>query len=148
MRTRALIVVLAAVVLGGCGGGDEPSLSQSSADALHARVEAVRKAADDGDRAKALAALQGLSEQVRDLEAGGSLAKADADALRRGIGRARRKVREEVAAPVATATATATPTATATVGPQEPAGKAKGKKEKDPNGKAKGHGKGDEGDED
>ena len=137
MRNRALIVVLAAVVLGGCGNGDEPSLSRSSADELHAQVEAVRKAADDGDRAKALEALQVLSEQVRDLEAGGSLAEVDAAALRRGIGRARRKVREEVAAPVATATATATPTATATVAPQEPPGKAKGKKEKGPKGKGK-----------
>ena len=137
MRTRALIVVLAAVVLGGCGGGEEPALSRSSADELHAQVEAVRRAADDGDRAKALEALSALSEQVRDLEADGSLAKTDAAALRRGVGRARRKVREEVAAPGATATATPTATATATPAPQEPPGKAKGKKEKPPKGKGK-----------
>lgn len=111
MRNRALIVVLAAVVLGGCGDGEEPALSRSSADELHAQVEAVRKAADDGDRAKALAALDELADQVRDLEAGGSLAEADAAALRRGIGRARRKAREELEAPAATATPvpTATP---------------------------------------
>jgi len=139
MRNRALIVALAAVALGGCGG-EEPTLSKSSADELHAQVAAARTAAGDGDRAAALEALDGLSGQVRDLEAGGSLAEADAAALRRGIGRARRKVREEVAAPAATATATPEPTATATATPApeqgKPAkpgkghGKAKGKAEK------------------
>ena len=76
MRTRVLIVVLAAVALGGCGG--EASLSASSAEELKAQVAAVRTAASDGDRAAALEALDGMADQVRDLEAGGSLAKADA----------------------------------------------------------------------
>ena len=139
MRKRALIVALAAVALGGCGS-DEPALSKSSADELHARVAAARTAAGDGDRAAALEALDGLSAQMRDLEAGGSLAEADAMALRRGIGRARRKVREEVAAPAAIATATPEPTATATATatpeqgkPAKPGkgnGKAKGKAKK------------------
>jgi len=139
MRNRALIVALAAVALGGCGG-EEPTLSKSSADELHAQVAAARAAAGDGDRAAALEALDGLSAQVRDLEAGGSLAETDAMALRRGIGRARRKVREEVAAPAATATATpeptATATATATAAPEQgkPAKPGKG----NGNGKAKG----------
>src|SRR5688572_8617149 len=100
MWTRGLSVALAAVALGGCGG-EEPTLSKSSADELHAQVGAVRSAAADGDQAAALEALDGLSGQVRDLVAGGSLAEADAAALRRGIGRARRRVREEVA-PAAT----------------------------------------------
>jgi hypothetical protein len=146
MRNRALIVAVAAVALGGCGGGEQPALSRSSADELHTQVEAVRTAADDGDRAKALAALDALADQVRDLEGGGSLADADATELRRGIGRARRKVREEVAAPVATATATPAATPTATVAPREPPGKARG-----PRGKAKGRDEDeedDEGDED
>jgi hypothetical protein len=142
MRTRALIVALAAVALGGCGG-EEPTLSKSSADELHAQVGAVRSAAADGDRDAALEALDGLSGQVRDLEAGGSLAEADVAALRRGIGRARRRVREELATPAATATATPTPTPTAT--PAAPAPKPKpGKGE----GKAKGHDKDDEGEDD
>ena len=142
MRGRALIVVAAVALLGGCGG-EEPTLGKSSADELHAQVAAVRTAAGDGDRAAALEALDGLSEQVRDLEAGGSLAEADATALRRGIGRARRRVREELApAPTATATATATAEVTpeATAPPEGGPGKGKGK--------GKGHGKGDEGDED
>ena len=138
LRGRVLIVVAAVALLGGCGG-EEPALSKSSADELHAQVAAVRSAAADGDRAAALEALDGLAGQVRDLEAGGSLAAADADALRRGIGRARRKVREELAAPAATATPTPTPTATptATAAPAEPPGNAKGKKEKEPKGKGK-----------
>lgn len=132
MLGRACVVVLAAVVVGGCGG--EPNLSSGSAEELHAEVAAVREAAGKGDRDGALEALDGLAAQVRDLESGGSLAEADATALRRGIGRARRRVRAEVAAPAATATATATPTptATATATPEptaepEPPGKAKGK---------------------
>jgi cell division septation protein DedD len=142
MWTRGLIVALAAVALGGCGG-EEPTLSKSSADELHAQVGAVRSAAADGDRAAALEALDGLSGQIRDLEAGGSLAEADAAALRRGIGRARRRVREELAAPAATTTATPTPTPTAT--PAAPAPKPKPGKGK---GKAKGHDKDDEGEDD
>src|SRR5215218_4380492 len=132
MRGRAWIVVMAAVVLGGCGG--EPTLSAGAADELHAQVAAVRDAAQDGDRAAALEALDGLADQVRDLEAGGSLAEADANALRRGIGRARRRVRAEVAEPTATPTPTptATPVPTATPEPQQA---------KPPKGKGKGHGK-------
>ena len=140
MRTRALIGVLVAVVLSGCGG-DEPTLGSGAADELHAQVAAVREAAGKGDRDAALEALDGLAARVRELESGGSLAEADATALRRGIGRAKRRVRKEVAAPAATATATPTPTptptATATAEPTaepEPPGKAKGKG----NGKAKG----------
>jgi hypothetical protein len=144
MRNRALIVALAAVVLGGCGG-EVPALDRSSADELHAQVAAVRSAAADGDRAKALEALDGLAGQVQDLEAGGSLAKADADALRRGIGRARRKVRDEVAAQTPTPTATATPAATPTATPAppkpKPAKPAKPGKPPKP-GKGKDHGKG------
>ena len=136
MRTRALIAVLVAVVLGGCGA-EEPTLSSGSAGELHAQVAAVREAAGKGDRDAALEALDGLAAQVRDLEAGGSLAEADATALRRGIGRAKRRVRQEVTAPAPTATETSTPTATATAEPTaepEPPGKAKGKGKK-PKGK-------------
>ena len=135
MPTRVLIVVLAAVAL--CDCGDEASLSASSAEELKAQVAAVRQAASDGDRAAALEALDGMADQVRDLEAGGSLAKADAAALRRGIARAKRRARAEIAEPepAATAepTATATPTPTATATPVPPPskppkpGKGKGK---------------------
>src|SRR5829696_6568457 len=97
MRSRSWIVVLAAgaLMMGGCGS--EPvTLSAESADDLRGQVAAVGEAADQGDRAGALEALDGLEADVKDLEAGGSLAEADAAALRRGIGRARRRAREEL----------------------------------------------------
>ena len=139
MPTRVLIAVLAAVALSGCGG-DTP-LGASSAQELKAQVAAVRKAASEQDRAAALKALDGMADQVRDLEAGGSLAKAEADALRRGIARARRRARAEIAEPEPAATAEPTATATATATPEPPPstpakpgkgkGRGKGKGKKD-----------------
>ena len=136
MRSRPWIVVLAAVAIAGCGGDE--TLSSSRADELHAQVAAVRDAAGKGDRAGALKSLDGLEAAVRDLEAGGSLAKADADALRRGIGRARRRARAEIAEPTPEPTPTPAATAVPTATPAPPQGKpgkghgkAKGKKEKD-----------------
>jgi hypothetical protein len=144
MPTRVLIVVLAAVALGGCG--DEASLSASSAEELKAQVVAVRQAASKGDRAAALEALDRMADQVRDLEARGSLAKPDGTALWRGIARAKRRARAEIAEPepAATAEPTATPTATATATatPEPPPPKpANGKEKGKGNGKAKGKGK-------
>ena len=130
--------MLAAVALGGCGG--EPTLSAGSADDLHGQVAAVRKAAAEGDRTGALEALDGLEADVRDLEAGGSLAEADADALRRGIGRARRRARADLAeaTPTPRSDPEPDPHADRHTGPAEGQaaeagkgkGKAKGKKEK------------------
>jgi len=149
MRSRPWIVLLSAVAIAGCGG--DPTLSASRSDELHAQVAAVREAAGKGDRAGALKSLDGLEAAVRDLEAGGSLARADADALRRGIGRARRRVRAEIAKPTPAPTPTAEPTAepTAAPAPEEPEGQdggepgkgndeAKGKGETEGKGKAKG----------
>jgi hypothetical protein len=146
VRNQAFIAALVAVVLSGCGG-DEPTLSSGSADELHAQVAAVREAAGKGERDAALEALDGLGARVRELESGGSLAEVDATALRRGIGRAKRRVRQEVAAPAPAATAT--PAATAP--PEAPDGeeggepgtgndeqKGKGETEGKGNGKAKG----------
>ena len=65
MRTRALIGVLVAVVLSGCGG-DEPTLGSGAADELHAQVSAVRDAAGKGDRDAALARVRG-SARLDDL---------------------------------------------------------------------------------
>ena len=149
MRNRALIAALVAVALGGCGG-DEPALSPGAADELHAQVSAVREAAGAGDRDAALEALDGLAARVRELESGGSLAEADAVALRRGIGRAKRRVRQEVTAPTPTATPTPTPTATAepTAAPEaNDNGKAKGKGKGKGKGKANGRDDADEGDD-
>jgi hypothetical protein len=145
MWTRALIVALSALALGGCGG-EPPALSKRSADELHAQVAAVRSAAADRDRAAALEALDGLSGQVRDLEAGGSLAEADAAALRRGIARTRRRVRAEVSpapTPRPTPTATPTPTPTAAEPESDPEGEpGTGNDEQKGKGETEGKGKG------
>ena len=154
MRSRPWIVLLAAgaLVVGGCGG-ESVTLDARSAEDLHGQVAAVRAAADEGDRAGALEALDGLQADVKDLEAGGSLAEADAAALRRGIGRARRRVRAEVGAPAPVpepteeATPEPTPEPTATPVPAEPEDDAEedeGAPPADPgngNGKAKGKAK-------
>src|SRR5215218_5505283 len=96
MWRHAWIGVLAAGALAGGCGSEPVTLGAGSADDLHAQVRAVREAAGEGDRAGALQALDSLEADVDDLEAGGSLAEADADALRRGIGRARRRARAEL----------------------------------------------------
>jgi hypothetical protein len=120
MRSRPWIVLLAAVAFQACG--EDQTLSAGSADDLRGQVAAVREAAGNGDRDAALEALDGLEADVKDLEAGGSLAEADADALRRGIGRARRRVRAEVTEPTPepTPAPTATPEPTPTPVPTEP----------------------------
>jgi len=127
MRSRPWIVVLAAgVLVGGCGA--DPTLSAGSAEDLHGQVAAVRAAVDDGDRDAALERLDRLEADARDLEDDGSLAAADADALRRGIGRARRRVRAELRArgpdateaPTEEPTEEPTPEPTATPAPSEP----------------------------
>jgi hypothetical protein len=167
MRSRPWILVLVAgaLVVGGCG--DDPTLPAKSAEDLHAQVAAVRTAVDEGDRAGALEALDGLQADVKDLEAGGSLPEADADALRRGIGRARRRVRAEVEAtapvaePTEEATPEPTPEPTATPVPPEPEGddgeeggepgtgndEEKGKGEEEGKGQEKDKGRGKGGDE-
>ena len=66
MRIRALIVVLAAVAVGGCGS--DPTLSSSSARELKAQVAAVREAASEQDRAAALEALA-MASNATDLSA-------------------------------------------------------------------------------
>ena len=113
---RWLTAVLAALALAGCGS--EPGLSSGAAEELHSGVDAVREAADAGDRDGALRALDELRARVDDAD----LAEADAVALRRGIRRARRRVEQEVAAPQPTPEATVEPTpeATAEPAPQGP----------------------------
>src|SRR5215213_2945352 len=110
MWRHAWIGVLAAGALAGGCGSEPVTLGAGSADDLHAQVRAVRQAAGEGDRTGALQALDSLEADVEDLEAGGSLAEADADALRRGIGRARRRARAELEDPAAAPEATEAPT--------------------------------------
>ena len=141
MRARVWIVLPVALALGGCGD-EEPVLSARSAEQLHAQVAAVRDAAAEGDRAAALKGLDGLAARVRDLEGEEALAAADATALRRGIARARRQVRAEIAEPAATETATPVPTATeAPEGEEDDEGSEPGTGDDEQKGKGKGKGK-------
>ena len=140
MLGRTWIALLVAAALGGCGG-EEPALSERSAEALHAQVAEVRDAAAEGDRGAALKALDGLADRVRDLKDDEALAAADAAALERGIARARRRVRTEIVEPAATATATPTPTPTPTATATATAAPPKAKPPKAKPGKGNGNGK-------
>ena len=133
---RRWISLLACLAVAGCGS--EERLATGTAERLHDAVATARAAAADGDRDAALRALDRLDRRVREAAGDGELAEADADALRRGVRRARASVRREVEppAPAATPVPTATPEPTAAPEPRRRKAK-KGKK-----GKAKGKGKG------
>ena len=100
---------------GGCGG--EPTLSAGRADELHGAGR--RRAGGGGARATGPARWRrwtGSRPTCATSRPAGRWREADADALRRGIGRARRRVRAEVgraATPTASRRPTATPTPTA-----------------------------------
>jgi hypothetical protein len=105
--TRPWIAALAALALAGCGS--DAQLDSGTADGLHRDVAAVRAAAQAGDRAAALAALDRLSAEVRGAQQAGEIADADARTLRTSIGRARRRIEQDIAAPTPAPTPTATP---------------------------------------
>jgi hypothetical protein len=109
------LVVLAAVVLAGCGS--EPRLSANTANAMHADVKAARTAAGSGDRDAAVAALESLGKRVAKAESDGELSSEAAAALRRGAARARRRAASALAAPQPTPATTASPTPTPTPTP-------------------------------
>ena len=140
--SRRWILALAVVAAAGCGS--EPQLGASTAAALHKQIAAARTAAGAGDRDAAVAALTAAGKRIDRAESAGELSPEAADALRRGVARARRRAAREIAPPQPTpeptpaATPSPTPTATATPAPPapEPKGKAKGHK-KDKPGKGK-----------
>ena len=142
MRNRVLIVVLAAVALGGCGG--DADAERELRRGAQAQVAAVREAARRATGPRRSRRWTGWPIRCADLEAGGSLAEADAEALRRGIARAKRRARAEIAEPTPAADAepTPTPTATATATAEPPPARPA-----EP-GKGKGKGKGKEGKKD
>ena len=104
-------MVVASAALAGCGGSEEPRLSDVAAAALHRDVAGVREAAAAGDRDGALEALDALAARVRREREAGTLSAAEARALRRGIDRARERVRIEVAEPQPTPESTPEPVA-------------------------------------
>ena len=134
------VVVIAAAALAGCGS--EPRLSASAAEALHSNVDAVRNAVRDGDRDRALRALERLSARVERAE----LSEAHAAALERGIAQSRQAVEQELAAPEPELEPEPTPEPTAEPVPTaEPLPEEGGKKEKGPKpGKGRGRDESDE----
>lgn len=76
----AAIVVLAAGVLAGCGGGAN-TLSTSARDALHSDIDAVRTAVERDRDPAALAAVRDLRANLRKLADRGDLNSADAKVL-------------------------------------------------------------------
>ena len=137
---------LAALVLAlaGCGGG---TLGADDAAKLHAAVAAVRTAADKGDQAGALKALDALQARVN---ATNGLPAADERTLKTGIGRLRRRLGAAAATPAPASTPTQTPTPAATpsptpsptAAPPKAKGPPPGKGKDENKGKGKGRGKG------
>ncbi len=99
---RRWIALLACLAVAGCGS--EERLAAGTAERLHDAVTTARAAAADGDRDAALRALDRLDRRVTEAAGDGELAEADADALRRGVRRARASVRREVEPPAPAAT--------------------------------------------
>lgn len=77
MRTTAILAVVVAVVVGGCGSGD-PDVSAAAQARLGPQVEAIRQASTAGDRAGAELRLAELRGAVAELRAAGDLGSAAA----------------------------------------------------------------------
>jgi hypothetical protein len=116
-----IVAATAALALAGCGS--DRQLDSGTAAKLHRDVAAVRAAAQAGDRAAGLSALDRLAADVD----GAQLADDDARTLRTSIARARRTFARTVAAPTPTPTATPTPTPTPPPPKEEKHGKGEGK---------------------
>ena len=114
--SRRWILALAVVAAAGCGS--EPQLGASTAAALHKEIAAARTAAGAGDRDAAVAALTAAGKRIDRAESAGELSPEAADALRRGVARARRRAAREIAPPQPTPEPT--PAATAQPRPRPP----------------------------
>lgn len=77
MRTTAVLAVVVAVVVGGCGSGDS-DVSAAAQARLGPQVDAIRQASTAGDRAGAELRLAELRRAVAELRATGDLGSASA----------------------------------------------------------------------
>jgi hypothetical protein len=138
MRATCALVGLV-LALAGCGGGPQPPLAPTAARELHRQLAVVRSAVANGDRTRALAALDGFTRLISREASTGHLTEDEQRSLTTGAARVRATVAAAVAA--ATPTSTPTPTPTPTVTPAPPPAKAHGPKPKP------GHGHGHGGDD-
>src|SRR5690349_13665457 len=95
--------------LSACDGGAAAALGAGSAGALHDRVAAVRSAADNHDRAAAIAAVDEFRAEVMRLLDAGELGRADAAALLAHADAVAADVLAEVVAPTPTPSPTPEP---------------------------------------
>lgn len=98
--------------LSACDGATTAALSAASTGALHDRVQAVRAAADNHDRAAAIAAVDEFRAEVWRLTETGELNRADAAALLAHADAVAADVLGEVVTPEPTPTPTPEPTVT------------------------------------
>lgn len=150
MDVRRVTVPVAAVLLSGllggllagCGSDDDELITSTTADSLHAQVQAVREAVAEGRTGRAESAVANLRENIRRLATAGEIDSADALVLLTQVDRLAAGLE-----PPATPTPTPTPkpetgdAAGGTAG-NDADGSAAGKPKGDPSDNGKGKGKG------
>jgi hypothetical protein len=94
-----LVCVALAPAVGACGSQAPTALDSPDALTLQRAIAAVRTSAGRGDRAAALAGLDGLRARIERLAAAGKLPRGEATALRAGVARALAAGRRELQPP-------------------------------------------------
>ena len=128
-------VLVAAVLLGGCGGADESGLTAHQARDLLDRLDRARASATAGNVTGVEETLDGFRGRVARLRQAGRLDDETARALRLGAARVVRRAREDAPEPAAPAPVETTPETLPAPAPEEAKpdkgkGRKKGKKGK------------------
>jgi hypothetical protein len=134
-RALTLLCLLLPTALCACGSQAPAVLDASDALALQRTIAAVRTSAGRGERAAAVAGLEGLRARIKRLAAAGKLAHAQEAALGTGVAQALAAARRELQPP-APIEASGAPAASATPAPPPPPARHKENKP----GKQPGHG--------
>lgn len=130
-RVRALLAMLAllaAGLLAGCGG-DDPTPAES-VPALRSALTSIDEAIVDGDVATARSRLRSLLARVDAAREDGSLGDSDADAITAAAKALLARLPSSSPSPSSTPTPTSSPTPSSTPAPTQPQGPGKPGKDK------------------